>query len=153
MEKIKNDAFKLIELSLGGKMTNQNGQSGIDCGNLWQKFEKGNFSERIPDRLNNEIYAVYFNYEGDYTQLFSYFIGCKVKNDTIITQGMTHMSIPSGNFTKVVAKGKMPDCVANSWNDISNSNTERSYNYDYEVYGERSRDWNDAEVDIFVLVC
>jgi hypothetical protein len=34
MEKIKNDAFKLIELSLDGKMTNQNGQSGIDCGNI-----------------------------------------------------------------------------------------------------------------------
>ena len=66
---------------------------------------------------------------------------------------MTHLLIPSGSFTKVVAKGKLPDCVANSWNDIWNSNTARSYNSDYEVYDERSMDRNDAEVDVFVSVC
>ena len=150
MEKIKKTEFKLIGLKLGGKTTNDNGQSGIDCGNLWQKFERENFAERIPGKLSDEIYAVYFDYEGDYTKPFSYFIGCKVKNDTQTPQGMTNLIIPAGSFTKVIAKGKMPDCVANSWKDIWNSEIERTYKYDFEIYDERSKDWSNAEVEIFV---
>ena len=150
MEKIKKTEFKLIGLKLGGKTTNDKGQSGIDCGNLWQKFERENFAEGIPGKLSDEIYAVYFDYEGDYTKPFSYFIGCKVKNDTQTTQGMTSLIIPAGSFTKVIAKGKMPDCVANSWKDIWNSEIERTYKYDFEIYDERSKDWSNAEVEIFV---
>ena len=150
MAKINKTEFKLIGLQLGGKTTNDNGQSGIDCGNLWQKFERENFAERIPGKLSDEIYAVYFDYEGDYTKPFSYFIGCKVKNDTQAPQGMTNLIIPAGSFTKVIAKGKMPDCVTNSWKDIWNSEMERTYKYDFEIYDERSKDWSNAEVDIFV---
>jgi len=82
MEKTEKDEFKLIGLKLNNKTTNESGRSGIDCGNLWQKFETENFVEKIPGRLSDEIYAVYYDYEGDHTKPFSYFIGCKVKFDT-----------------------------------------------------------------------
>jgi predicted transcriptional regulator YdeE len=93
---------------------------------------------------------VYFGYEGDYTKPFSYFIGCKVKIDTDTLQGMDNLIIPAGSFTKVIAKGKMPDCVANSWKDIWSSKIDRAYKYDFEIYDERSKDWSNAEVEIFV---
>lgn len=35
--------FKLIGLALKTITTNENGQSMIYCGNLWQKFETGGF--------------------------------------------------------------------------------------------------------------
>jgi predicted transcriptional regulator YdeE len=149
---MKNEEFKLIGLALAGKTTNQNDQSGIDCGNLWEKFEKEHFADRIPGKLSNNIYAVYYNYDGDHTRPFSYFIGCRIKDDVPIPPEMTQLVIPAGNFIKVVAKGKMPDCVANSWKDIWNSETDRIFDYDYEVYDERSMDWNNAEVDIFLSV-
>ena len=59
-----------------------NGQSSIDCGNLWQEFVKGKYAEIIPNKLTDEILAVYHQYEGDHTKPFSYFIGCKVNADT-----------------------------------------------------------------------
>ena len=150
MNKIKKTEIKLIGLKLHNKTTNEGGQSSIDCGNLWQKFERENFAERIPDKLSDEIYAVYFDYEGDHTKPFSYFIGCKVKSNTDPPQGMDNLTIPAGSFTKVIAKGKMPDCVANSWKDIWSSITDRAYKYDFEIYDERSEDWSNAEVEIFV---
>ncbi|MGC1631937.1 MAG: GyrI-like domain-containing protein [Gelidibacter sp.] len=150
MEKIEKSEFKLIGLKLDHKTTNEDGQSSIDCGNLWQKFEIENFAERIPDKLTNEIYAVYYDYEGDFTKPFSYFIGCKVKSDTSVPQGLDHLVIPAGSFTKVLSKGIMPDCVANSWKDIWNSDMDRAYKYDFEIYNERSKDWSNAEVEIFV---
>src|SRR5690349_14738453 len=39
MNKTEKDEFLLMGLKLNNKTTNENGQSGIDCGNLWQKFE------------------------------------------------------------------------------------------------------------------
>lgn len=142
--------FKLIGLKLGNKTTNENGQSGIDCGNLWQKFETENFAERIQNKVSSEIYAVYYNYDGDYTKPFSYFIGCKVKNNSEIPHGMDSLVIPAGNYSKVIAKGKMPDCITNSWKKIWSSNIARTYQFDFEIYDERSKDWSNAEVDIFV---
>jgi predicted transcriptional regulator YdeE len=150
MGNINKSEFKLIGLKLDKKTINKGGQSNIDCGSLWQKFEKENFAERIPGKLGDEIYAVYFDYEGDHTQSFSYFIGCKVEIGTPAPNGMVNLIIPSGSFMKVVAKGKMPDCVATSWQDIWNSKIERAYKYDFEIYNERSKDWNNAEVEIFV---
>ncbi len=150
MEKIEKTEFKLIGLKLNHKTTNEGGQSSIDCGNLWQKFETENFAENVPDKLSDEIYAVYYEYEGDNIKPFSYFIGCKVKIDADVPQGMDNIVIPAGSFTKVLSKGKMPDCVANSWKDIWNSDTDRAYKYDFEIYNERSIDWSNAEVEIFV---
>ncbi len=150
MEETEKDEFKLIGLKLNNKTTNQNGQSSIDCGNLWQKFETENFAGKIPGKLSDEIYAVYYDYEGDHTKPFSYFIGCKVKIDTQNCQGMDSLIIPAGSYYKVIAKGKMPDCVANSWEKIWSLIIDRAYQFDFEIYNERSKDWNDAEVEIFI---
>lgn len=150
MSKIKKPEFKLIGLKLDHKTTNEGGQSSVDCGNLWQKFEIENFAERIQAKLSPDIYAVYFDYESDYTKPFSYFIGCEVKMDAEVPKNMDYLIIAAGSFTRVIAKGKMPDCVANSWKEIWSSKIDRAYKYDFEIYDERSKDWSNAEVDIFV---
>lgn len=148
MEMIKLPGFKLIGLKLNKKTTNSGGQSSIDCGSLWQRFEQDNVASRISNKISDEIYAVYFDYEGDHTKLFSYFIGCKVKIDS--DPDMDTLIIPEQSYFKLIAKGKMPDCIADSWKNIWDSKIERAYKYDFEVYDERSKDWNDAIVDIFV---
>src|SRR4051812_29475150 len=102
MDKIKKSEFRLIGLKLAGKTTNEGGKSEIDCGNLWQKFAAGDFESKIPNMLSDEIYAVYFNYEGDYTKPFSYFIGRKVNMDVHTPQSMDSIVIPAGTFTKVI---------------------------------------------------
>jgi len=55
--------IKLIGLDSGYKTTNENGQSSVDGGNLWQKFEKGNYTDRIQNKTGDEIYAVYYGYD------------------------------------------------------------------------------------------
>ncbi|MFL5811045.1 MAG: GyrI-like domain-containing protein, partial [Flavisolibacter sp.] len=135
---------------LAKKTTNANGQSAIDCGQLWQRFEKENCIQRIDNKIDDSIYAVYFDYEEDHTKPFSYFIGCKVSSDSQAVEGMSVLQIPTDNYIKLLAKGKMPDCIANCWKDIWTSGIARAYHYDFEVYDERSKNWNDAEVDVYV---
>jgi predicted transcriptional regulator YdeE len=152
MYTVELEETKLVGLALKEKTTNSNEQSGIDCGNLWQEFEKGKYAEMIPNKLTDEILAVYHQYEGDHTQPFSYFIGCKVKAGTEAPTGLETLTIPKGTYQKIEAKGKMPDCVANAWKEIWISDIPRSYKMDFEVYDERSKDWNDAEVEVYLSV-
>lgn len=151
MEQIK--TFRLIGLALKNKTTNTNGQSAIDCGNLWQQFEQGNYAARISAKLSEVVYAVYYNYEGDYRQPFSYFIGCQVNAGTTVPEDMSALEVPGGKYQKFIAKGKMPDCIADAWKNIwASADINRAYNFDFEVYDERSRDWNNATVAIYLSV-
>jgi predicted transcriptional regulator YdeE len=142
--------FKLIGLRLKGKTTNAGEQASIDCGNLWQTFESEKYRERIPGSTGNEIYAVYFEYEGDFTKPYSYFIGCKVDINTTVPAGLDSITIPTLRYKKIVTKGKMPDCVADAWREIWKMEIPRAYQFDFEIYDHRSHDWNDAEVDIYL---
>lgn len=142
--------IKLIGLDLGRTTTNENGQSSIDGGNLWQKFEKGNYADKIPNKAGDEVYAVYYGYEGDYMQPFRYFIGCRVTDNDEVPEGMNRLTIPEGVFRKITVRGTMPDCISNAWQEIWASDIQRDYRYDFEVYDERSHDWSNAELDIYL---
>ena len=143
---------RLTGLALKTKTTNANGQAAIDCGNLWQQFEKGDYAAKIPGKLSDEVFAVYYDYEGDYTQPYSYFIGCKVNDDAPVPAELDSITIPAGKYEKIIAKGTMPDCVAEAWKKIWQSDLNRTYQADFEVYDERSKDWSNATVEIFVGV-
>lgn len=65
---------------------------------------------------------------------------------------MNSLVIPEQKYEKVTAKGRIPDCVSNSWKSIWGSESNRSYKYDFEVYDDRSKDWSKAEIDIFVSI-
>ncbi len=152
MSKIEIKEISLIGLSLKTKTINANGQSGIDCGNLWHAFEKGKYFESIPGKLSEEIFGVYHQYEGDSSKPFSYFVGCKVNPGTTVPEGLESLTIPGGIYHKINAKGKMPDCVAGAWKDVWASDIPRTHQIDFEVYDERSKDWNDAEVDVYLSI-
>lgn len=148
----KLNTIHLVGIALKHKTTNKKGQSIKDCGELWTQFEKEEIASKIPNKLSDEVLAVYHDYEGDHTQPFSYFIGCKVEEGTEIPESLNGITIPSGNYKKITAKGKMPDCIGDAWREIWKSDIPRAYKADFEVYDERSQDWSDAEVDIYLSV-
>src|ERR1700712_729963 len=110
--------IKLIGLALKTKTINANGQSHTDCQNLWYSFDKAGYAGTIPNKLSNEIFGVYFDYEGDSTQPFNYFIGCKVATYAAIPDALESLTIPAGNYHKIVVTGKMPDCMNEAWKKI-----------------------------------
>jgi predicted transcriptional regulator YdeE len=146
----KKDDFKLVGIKLYSNTTNQNMQSSTDCGQLWQKFETHKIFDVIPEKLSNEVYAVYFDYEKDETTSFSYFIGCKVEKNSETPKELEELIIPTQEYSKFTAKGVMTGCVTDAWKEIWNSDTERKFGFDFEVYDERSQDWSNAEVDIYI---
>lgn len=152
MEKIKNPSFKLIGLQLAYKTTNENGQAAIDCGNLWRRFEAEKIAELVPGKLDDALYAVYFDYEKDETMPYSYFIDCKVDDATNAPAGLDELLIPSQQYCKIPVQGVMTQCVSDAWKKIWPTAMDRQFGFDFEVYDHRSRDWNHAELDIFISV-
>jgi predicted transcriptional regulator YdeE len=148
--KIRLPDFTLAGIQLEHPTQNANGQSMKDCGYLWERFMKESISSRIDDKFSDVIYAVYFNYSGDHNEPYHYFIGCQVPEATRPAAGLSILNIAGTYYTKITAKGKMPDCVANAWKNIWKSKLPRAYIADFEVYDERASDWENAEVDIFL---
>ncbi|MFN0256973.1 GyrI-like domain-containing protein [Pedobacter ureilyticus] len=98
------ESFKLIGLKLSGKTKNENGQSGVDCGALWQEFEQKGITSLISNKVNDSIYAVYYDYESDENGSFSYFIGCRVENETEVPETLDELIIPKQKYHIEIAK-------------------------------------------------
>lgn len=144
------EEIKLIGIALPHKTSNENNQSTKDCGNLWQKFEKESYLNKIPGKVDNTLYAVYHKYEGDFSQPFYYFIGAAVNPGTKVPKELESLLIPAGNYRKFIAHGQMPNCIASTWQEVWNQDIPRAYSVDFEVYDERSHDRSNAEVDIYI---
>ncbi|MUV03256.1 AraC family transcriptional regulator [Flavobacterium rakeshii] len=150
---IKNTSFKLAGLKLGFKTTNENNKAMEDCGALWQHFGGSFIGNKLPQKLSNDVYAVYFDYEGDHTNPYAYFIGYRIPEDAEIPSGVDTITIPSQHYETVTAKGQMPNCVADTWREIwKKDDSDRAYGFDFEVYGAKAADWNNAEIDIYLSV-
>ncbi|WP_462253873.1 GyrI-like domain-containing protein [Ferruginibacter sp.] len=133
--------------------TNENGQSGIDIPALWNKFMTEGVLERIPNKIDNTLYCVYTDYEKDHTKPYTTILGCKAESLDSIPDGMIGKTIEDGNYVQHIAKGNLlQGVVFNEWVKIWNSTIERSYTADFEVYGQKAQNPENAEVDIFIAV-
>ncbi len=145
-------SLKIIGISV--RTTNENGQAAQDIGALWNKFMSEGVLDKIPNKINNDIYSVYTDYESDYTKPYTTILGCKVKNiDVAVPNGMVMKDIDDGNYVTFVAKGNLTKgLVYEEWLKIWNSDLERKYTADFELYGKKAQNPTNAEVAIFVAV-
>ncbi|WP_010521822.1 effector binding domain-containing protein [Aquimarina agarivorans] len=151
MKKVKITPFKIIGISV--KTTNENSQAAKDIPALWDRFVKENFINRIPNKINDTVYAVYTNYQSDHTKPYTTLLGCKVAHLDVIPNGMEGMFIEGGNYKQIVAKGDLTqNLVINEWIKIWQSDLNRAYSVDFEVYNEKSKDTKNAEVSIYVAI-
>ena len=139
MENLRIEPITLIGIKLTSKTSNANGQSSIDCGNLGTRFSGENIHEKISGKISDDVYAVYYEYEGDHTQPFHYFIGCQVNGEATPGEGLDKLTIPGGNYMKIEAKGKIPDCITDAWTQVWNSNISRLHILGLPRLAEASR--------------
>ena len=143
--------FKIIGIAV--QTTNENGQSGTDIPLLWNTFMTKGIIEGIPGKVDNTVYCMYTNYEKDHTKPYTTILGCQVKSLDNIPRGMTGKIVEEGKYMKRKAKGNLLlGIVFNEWIKIWTLPIERCYTADFEVYGEKVQDPENAEVDIFIAV-
>ncbi|KIC03562.1 transcriptional regulator [Flavobacterium sp. JRM] len=151
MELITIEEFFIIGLSI--RTTNENEQSATDIPALWNKFMSENTIENIPNKIDSSIYAVYTEYEKDYTKPYTTILGCKVSSLENIPTGMIGKTIAKETYKQFTAKGKLADgVVIQKWIEIWNTDLNRKYTADFEIYGEKASNPENAEVPIFIAL-
>ncbi len=151
MSTLKKEAFYVVGISV--RTTNENGKAMQDIPALWQQFMEGNILEKLTNKVSNEIYAVYTDYEKDHTKPYTMILGCRVENLNDIPEGMIGKKVEETNYNKFVAKGDLTKgAVVNEWMKIWNSDIDRAFTSDFEVYGEKSQNPTNGEVEIFIAL-
>lgn len=151
MNNVKIEPFKVIGIAV--RTTNENNQAAEDIPVLWEKLMNENMVEKIPNKIDNTIYSIYTDYEKDHTKPYTTLLGCKVENLDIIPEGMVGKSFEGGNYVKFNPKGNLAeDLVINEWIKIWNMDLERIFTADFEIYGEKTQNPEEAEVDILIAV-
>jgi predicted transcriptional regulator YdeE len=143
--------FSVIGISV--RTTNENEQAGKDIPALWKKFMEEGIAEQIPNKIDNTLYCIYTEYEKDHTKPYTTILGCKVEILETIPNGMVGKTFEDATYTKHIAKGNIfQGIVFNEWVKIWNSDLNRTFIADFEVYGEKAQNPENAEIDIFVGV-
>ena len=138
-------------IGISVRTTNENNQAAKDIGDLWGRFMSQNILGEIPNKIDSTIYSLYTDYESDHTKPYTTILGCKVSNLHSIPDGMIGKSFDGGNYVKLSAKGDlMKGLIVNKWTEIWNMNLDRAFTADFEVFGEKAQNPNDAEIDFLI---
>src|SRR5271167_1340766 len=153
------ESFQVVGIEAS---TNNAKESGPDAiiGKLWQQFLSQNLLNKIPDRVDQSIIAVYTDYATDANGQYTFVLGAKVRPipDPVLPEGMVVKTVPAGRYAVFTSdRGPVAKVVVETWKQIwayyqSPANGQRAYRADFEVYDQRAADSNNAQVDIYIGV-
>lgn len=146
---------KFHVIGISTRTTNANGQAAMDLEKLWTEYWTVKKNVIIPDQISDDIYAIYTDYESDYTGFYTTIIGVPASSLDNIPEGFVGITIETDVYKKFVSKGKMPDAVFNTWLEIwgdEKLNKERAYRADFTIHGQKYYDGDNAEVETFLSI-
>ncbi len=128
----QNKSFDIAGIEL--KTSNAVGAQTIPA--HWQKFFGEGVLEKIPNKLSNDIYAVYTNFQqiGSYNEcVYSLIIGTAVHKTAKLPAGLVSATIPALKRRIFAVKGGIEQ-VGATWLDIWKQPLTRNFVADYEHY-------------------
>ena len=131
---------------------NQDGQSRKDMIALWTRFMGDNILQQIKGRVNDDIYCFYTDYESDHTGYYTALLGCKVNANANIGEGFSGISIPAGKYQVYALGGKFPENVRLAWQEIWESEANRAYTFDFDLYTANAKSFDETGVKIYLAV-
>lgn len=144
---------KIILVGKEIRTNNEGYQCKVAIEKLWREFMEEKLGEKIQNKINDkEILGLYTDYENKEFGLYSYVVGFQVSSASSLPEGMTVKVIPASKYYVVTAKGKMPESIGRAWAHIWNSDIERTYTGDFELYGRKCDGSEKSELDIYIAI-
>lgn len=130
--------FNIIGIAV--QTTNEGGKAINDLGALWERFYSEDITSKTPNKIDETIYAIYTDYESDFTGRYTAIIGLRANELNNIPDGMVGRTFKGGTYKKFIAKGEMPQAIVKQWQYIweNDKKINRRYTADFEVYREDS---------------
>lgn len=122
-----------------------------------QKYFQEGLAQKIANRKKpGTTFCAYTNYESDINGDYTFFIGEEVNSLPDIPEGFESLTIPLQKYAKFTNEpGPMPTVCIDMWKSIWAMDAEslggyRAYGTDFEIYDERSADYNNATLDLYI---
>jgi len=125
-------------------------------GKRWGRFMQEGIWNKIPNKADTAIVAVYADYASDKDGEYTYVLGAKVTSDVDIPAGMVAKKVPAGRYAVFTSeKGPAPKVVPELWKKIwavpkTEAGGDRAYKADFEVYDARATDPANIQMDIYI---
>jgi predicted transcriptional regulator YdeE len=123
----------------------------------WERFFKEGIADKIPNKVDRAICAVYTGYTSDRNGEYDFIIGMKVSSVSTVPPGMVAKRVPSGRYAVVTSeKGPVAQVVPQAWQrvysleDSKQLGGARAYRADFELYDQRSQNPQDSQVDLYI---
>lgn len=123
-----------------------------DIPQLCDEFFSQNYEDQIEFIADYEIICAYVDYEGDYTQSYTYMIGYQVTQALNLPEGLEQKELVGGKYAAIHVTGSYPDSLLDAWKKIWESNVPRAYTTDYEVYGADFTEENNNPCIIYLAL-
>ncbi len=117
-----------------------------------ERFFNENILAKIPNKINGTIYALYTDYEGDFTGPYSWILGCEVSSLDNVPAGLVGKIIPESKYAVFTTEGAFPQGLIAAWQAIWKSGLSRSYTSDFEVYRADFNPQTNPEVKVYIAV-
>jgi predicted transcriptional regulator YdeE len=102
--------------------------------------------------VGGDIFALYTQYEEDYTKPYTYVLGCEVSSLDQIPKGMMGIEISPTPYAVFTARGAFPASLGSTWQSIWETPIERAYSVDFEIYPPTFHPESNPEVKVFIAV-
>ena len=118
-----------------------------------EKLYQENILEKIPNKISNEVIALYCDYESDHTKPYSLVIGCAAASHNQIKKKMVAKTIPKGSYAVFKAIGEQPQALIETWGQIwKEIDLKRTYTGDYELYNEKFLSQSPQEIEVYLAI-
>ncbi len=130
----KIDGFSVVGIStiIAGSDT-----ASEDINALWEDFFKRSIGQDVTERVDDVIYAVYSDYEGDHTKPYRLTLGYKVKEAVALKDHLYQVDVQTADYAMMGAAGEQPKALIETWTAVWQSDLDRRFETDFEVYGQR----------------
>lgn len=130
------EGFSVVGIPV--RTTNKNDQSERDIRRLRMEFFSKNIADDIKDCVSDDLYCVYKDFEdgeeGEYTAIMGY----RVYDTNDIKDGYAYADVEAGKYLKFITKGEIPHSARTTWEYIWNTNLDRKYMTDFDVFDKDS---------------
>lgn len=137
---------------IGFELRTDNQKCSLEMPVHKDRFFNENILAKIPNKINGNILAVYTDYEGDYTQPYSWILGAEVSSLDEIPAGLVGKVIPESKYAVFTTRGEFPQGLVAAWQAIWQSDLSRSYTTDFELYSSDFDPQRNPEVKVYIAI-
>lgn len=138
------------------RTTNKNWKCMTDINNLWSTIHTNNIFAQIPNPAQPfTILSVYTDYPADFNVFeddYSVLIGALITKVENIPSDLIIKEIPETKYAVFTAQGPFDTAIGATWQEIWNSDIQRAFTSDFELYDAASTNDENSIVKIYMAI-